>query len=88
LGNKALEETSSAQNPGRAKLPREPGHGLELIRDHDNLHLMEIYGPLAIIEDAAKLFLDAVFDPPYSQRVANTRVKETDVGTRINPTLD
>lgn len=83
-----LKEASSSQKSRCRKIPRESGHGLELLGDNHDFHLMEVDRPSGIIKDATEFFFYPIFHSLNPEGMAKARVKQADVRSGINPAFD
>jgi hypothetical protein len=62
LGDEILKESPSSKNSSSRQLPREPRHGLELLGNDDDFHLVKVNRSFRVIEYPAEFFFNTVFD--------------------------
>lgn len=88
LHNKLFKKAAQSQHAGHGQFSRKTRHSLQKIAKDQNSYFVEVHRNPQSTNDSLKVIPDSVFQAVNPKRMTNSRVKNTNVGARVNPTFD
>ena len=88
LHNEMFKKAAQPEEAGHRQLPRETCHSLKEIAKDQNPDFVEVHRDMLSANNPLKVVPNSVFYALNPKRMANSRMKDADVGARINPTFN